>query len=243
MTKVSVYVLLRVLYFVLRTEGAAQHALTLLGWASAVAILAGSLLALAQRDIRRMLAYSSVGQIAYIILGITLATPAAMLGALLHILNHAVMKGCLFLVVGGVQWRTGHNQIPEFTGMGRRMPLTMAAFVVAALSMIGIPPTAGFFSKWYLLTGALEARDGIAVAVLIASSLLSAGYFFRVFAVAYFSPPEVPTNEPATLVWRQELPGSMLGPIAVLALAILALGLWNQSVIRHVIQPALPQAL
>lgn len=241
MTKVSAYVLLRILYFVLRTEGAARDALTLLGWAAAVAILAGAFLALAQRDIRRMLAYSSVGQIAYIVLGITLETPAAMIGALLHVLNHAVMKGCLFLAVGGVQWRTGRNQIPEFSGMGQRMPLTMAAFVVAALSMIGMPPTAGFFSKWYLLTGALEARNSMAVVVLIASSLLSVGYFFRVFAVAYFSPLEATTDAPAAQWWRQELPASMLGPIVVLALAVLALGLWNQAVITHVIRHALPQ--
>jgi multicomponent Na+:H+ antiporter subunit D len=121
--------------------------LTLLGWASAIAVVAGSLMAIAQRDIRRMLAYSSIGQMGYISLGLALGNPAALTGALLHILNHAIMKGCLFLIAGGVQWRTGVYKIEAFVGMSRRLPLTMAAFAVTALSMIGLPPTAGFLAS------------------------------------------------------------------------------------------------
>ena len=146
MAKVSAYALLRVLVFVLQADGAAGQALVVLRVASVVAILAGSMLALAQEDLRRMLAYSSIGQMATIVLGITLGTPAAVQGALLHMLNHAVMKGCLFLAVGGVQWRTGHVQVADVAGLSQHMPLTMAAFGIAACSMIGLPPTAGFFS-------------------------------------------------------------------------------------------------
>lgn len=236
MAKVSAYALLRLLVFVLRAEGAAGQALLLLHWASVVAILAGALLALAQQDLRRMLAYSSVGQMATIVLGITLGTPAALLGALLHMLNHAVMKGCLFLALGGVQWRTGQVQLADFVGMGQRMPLTMAAFGVAAASMIGLPPTAGFFSKWYLLSGALEAQDWLAVLALVGSSVLSLLYFFRVLEIAYF-------RQSGISALQQELPWSMATPIVVLAALVLLLGLGNQVIVTQVLQHALPHGL
>jgi multicomponent Na+:H+ antiporter subunit D len=239
MAKVSAYALFRVLYFVLRPEGVVGQALTLLSWAAAVAIVAASLLAIAQHDIRRMLAYSSVGQMGYIVLGLSLGTPAATMGALLHVLNHAIMKGCLFLIAGGVQWRTGICKIEDFIGMSRRMPLTMAAFVVAALSMIGLPPTAGFFSKWYLLRGALDAHAGAFVVALVLSSLLNAVYFFHVIEVAYLRQPE--TTEPgAALLPRHELPVRMLMPILILATSVVLFGFLNQTVVNQVIHYALP---
>ena len=248
MAKVSAYALFRVLYFVLRPEGAVHQAMTFLSWAAAIGIVIGSFLALAQRDIRRMLAYSSVGQMGYILLGIALGTPAAMIGALLHVLNHAIMKGCLFLIAGGVQWRTGCHAIDDFVGMSRRMPITMAAFVVAALSMIGLPPTAGFFSKWYLLSGALEANAWPCAAALILSSLLSAVYFFRVIETSYLRQPdgvaasagEHADHAAPAAITRHELPARMLVPILVLATGVLVLGLLNQTVVTQVIQQALP---
>lgn len=240
MAKVSAYALFRVLYFVLSPEGVVSHALTLLSWAAAMAIVAASLLAVAQRDIRRMLAYSSVGQMGYIVLGLTLGTPAAIMGALLHVLNHAVMKGCLFLIAGGVQWRTGVCKIEDFMGMSRRMPLTMAAFVVAAASMIGLPPTAGFFSKWYLLTGAIDARAWAFVAALVLSSLLSAVYFFRVIEVSYLRQPGTTGHGEAVILPRHELPVRMLMPILILATSVVLLGFLNQTVVNQVIQYALP---
>ncbi|MDH3598521.1 MAG: monovalent cation/H+ antiporter subunit D family protein [Candidatus Tectomicrobia bacterium] len=238
MSKVSVYALFRVLYFVLRPAEIVGQTLTVLSWAAAIAILAGSLLAMAQRDIRRMLAYSSVGQMGYIILGLALGTRAALIGALLHMLNHAIMKGCLFLAAGGIQWRTGSCNLDDFAGISRHMPFTMAAIVVAAISMIGLPPTAGFFSKWYLVTGAIEVHAWIFVAVLIISSLLNAVYFFRIFEWAYLREPE-PDATPA--IRRQDLPLQMLIPILLLATSVLLLGLFNQTVISRVIQYALPQ--
>jgi multicomponent Na+:H+ antiporter subunit D len=241
MAKVSAYALFRVLYFVLQTEGAAGQALTLLGWASAIAVLAGSILAIAQRDIRRMLAYSSIGQMGYISLGLALGNPAAITGALLHVLNHAIMKGCLFLIAGGVQWRTGVYTIEAFAGMSRRLPLTMAAFVIAALSMIGLPPTAGFFSKWYLIAGAIEAHAWVFVGALVLSSLLSAVYFFRIIELSYFRTPEATPTTDMDTASRQELPVPMLTPILILATGVLLLGLLNHTVVARVIQYTLPQ--
>jgi multicomponent Na+:H+ antiporter subunit D len=240
MAKVSAYALFRMLYFVLRTEGAAGQALTLLGWTSAIAVIAGSLMAIAQRDIRRMLAYSSISQMGYISLGLALGNPAALTGALLHILNHAIMKGCLFLIAGGVQWRTGVYTIEAFVGMSRRLPLTMAAFVVAALSMIGLPPTAGFFSKWYLLTGAIEANAWFFAGTLVLSSLLSAVYFFRVIELSYLRSAAADSSPDIGAGRRQELPAGMLTPILALATGVLLLGLLNHTIVIHVIQYALP---
>ena len=239
MAKVSAYALFRVLYFVTPAQGAAAQALMLLGWVSVIAVLAGSILAMAQQDIRRMLAYSSVGQMGYIVLGLALGTPAALIGALLHLFSHAVMKGCLFLVVGGIRWRTGVYRISDYAGMGRRMPLTMAAFVVAALAMIGLPPTLGFFSKWYLLSGAVEANAWLFVAALVLSSLLGVVYFFRVFECAYLKAPGEGQGTPP----RQELPLHMLAPILVLTAAVLVFGLLNQQVVDGVIRYALPGAM
>jgi multicomponent Na+:H+ antiporter subunit D len=235
MAKVSAYALFRVLYFVLRPTEPVNHILTGLSWVAAVAIIAGSLLAVAQRDVRRMLAYSSISQMGYIFLGLALGTPAALRGALLHVLNHAIMKGCLFLAIGGVQWRTGGYRLEDFMGMSRRMPLTMAAIVLAAISMIGLPPTAGFFSKWYLVQGAIEARAWAFVAVFIGSSLLSAIYFFRLIEWAYLRQSGPATPVPST---RQELPMQMLVPIWVLASGVLLLGLFNQSLVNGIIQYA-----
>jgi multicomponent Na+:H+ antiporter subunit D len=186
MTKVSAYALLRIFLFVLPPGGVAGQALVLLGWASAVAAVAGSVMALARRDVRRMLAYSSVGQIGYIVMGIAIGTPLALTGALLHILNHALMKGCLFLAAGGVLYQTGATDVAAYDGVARRLPLSMAAFTVAAASLVGLPPLSGFFSKWYLLQAALEAGAWPFAAALVASSLLSAVYFFRVIERSYF---------------------------------------------------------
>jgi multicomponent Na+:H+ antiporter subunit D len=114
-------------------------------------------MALAQTDVRRMLAYSSVGQMGYIVFGLAIGTPVALTGALLHVLNHAVMKSCLFLAAGGVYFRAGAREVAAYDGLAGRLPVTMAAFTLAAASMVGLPPTGGFFSKWYLLIGAVEA--------------------------------------------------------------------------------------
>ncbi|MFQ5789409.1 MAG: proton-conducting transporter membrane subunit [Acidobacteriota bacterium] len=242
MAKVSAYALFRVLYFVFGTRGAAGEALILLGWASALAVVAGSMMAVAQKDIRRMLAYSSVGQMGYIMLGFAIGGPTAITGALLHVLNHAVMKGCLFLIAGGVLWRTGVYRIQDFVGMSRRMPVTMAAFSLAAFSMIGLPPTAGFFSKYYLALGAIETGRWPFLAALVLSSLLSAVYFFRVIERSYLLRSKAGEPASSTPVRPQELPGLMLVPIVVLAGGVLLLGVLNQTVVMRVIQFALPTA-
>ena len=206
---------------------------TVIGWVAAAGIIFGSVMAIAQKDFKRMLAYSTVAQVAYIGLGIGLANPLGLIGALLHILNHAFMKSCLFLVAGGIRYQTGLHAIPQFAGLGRKMPLMMSAFTVAALSMVGIPPTAGFFSKWYLVLGGIEAGNWVFVAVILASSLLTAVYFFRMIEKLFATPA---TDDPAVKQAR-EPSARILTPIITLAVGIIVLGLLNVFIVSYVLQP------
>jgi multicomponent Na+:H+ antiporter subunit D len=206
---------------------------TIIGWVSAAGIIFGSVMAIAQKDFKRMLAYSTVAQVAYIGLGIGLANQLGLIGGLLHVLNHAFMKSCLFLVAGGVRFQTGLHAIPQFAGLGRKMPMMMTAFTVAALSMVGIPPTAGFFSKWYLILGSIDANNWVFVAVVLASSLLTAVYFFRIIEKLFAVPS---SGDPAVEQARE--PGArILVPILILAVGILVLGLLNAFIVNRLLLP------
>jgi len=187
-TKVMAFVLLRIMFTVFTPEFVLEVVpiTKILIVMSCIAIIMGSLMALGQTNIKRMLAYSSVGQIGYITLGAAIATETAMTGSLIHILNHALMKGMLFMVVGAVVYKTGIVNIKDMEGLGKRMPWTMAAFTVGAMSMIGFPFTVGFISKWYLATGAIGAGMWYLVPVLLVSSIMTAFYFWRVVESVYF---------------------------------------------------------
>ncbi|MCB8816002.1 monovalent cation/H+ antiporter subunit D family protein [Desulfosporosinus shakirovi] len=190
-TKVAAYVLIRVMFTVFSLEFYAQAPFNIqyiLLVLAVAAILAGSIMALAQTDIKKMLAYSSVGQIGYILLGITLMNTNGMIGSLIHLLNHALMKGTLFLVVGAVVYRTGLTSIENFRGLGKKMPFTMAAFTIAALSMTGVPLTVGFVSKWYLSVASIEIGMWWLVPIILLSSLLTAIYFWRIIDNVWFKP-------------------------------------------------------
>ncbi len=240
MSKVSAYALLRVLFFVLPRTGAVETALSVLSWVAAGGVLAGSVLALAQTDVRRMLAYSSVGQMGYVVLGLSIGNAAALTGALLHIMGHAVAKASLFGAVASLPRDTVQADIAGFAGASRRAPLTMAAFTLAALSLVGMPPTAGFFSKWYLLRGAIEADAWLFAAVLLVSSLLSAVYFFRVIERIYFA-PDPAAAEPDRSRRHPEVSLRLLGPVITLSAAVLPIGLFNGWFVTTVIRHALPE--
>jgi multicomponent Na+:H+ antiporter subunit D len=234
MTKVAAYVLIRVFLGVFQPQYGTEQLplLPVISWLAAAGIIVGSIMAIAQTDLRRMLAYSSVSQIAYVGLGFGMAHPLGLVGALLHVVNHAAMKACLFFVAGSVRRRTGEVEISQLTGLGRQMPWTMAAFTVAALSMVGVPPTAGFFSKWYLLLGALAASNPWFVAVILLSSLLNAVYFFRILENLYAK-----SSAKDAVATRDEAPANMLAPTLVLAVALLALGLCNSMIVTQVLEP------
>ena len=245
-TKVAAYVLIRVMFFVFEPRFSVEliPVTTLLSWMGAVAMILGSVMAIAQSDLKRMLAYSSVAQIGYIVLGVGLANAMGLTGGLLHLLHHAVMKGCLFLVAGAIIYRTGLREISEFRHLSIKMPWTAATFTIAAFSMIGIPPTSGFFSKLYLILGAIEAGQWVFVAVILLSSVLALGYFVNVIRYMYFPKErahetrgEVPVPEEPT---RNEAPLTMLVPMLVLAAGTVLLGLFNGEVVSRFLDPAIP---
>ncbi len=233
--EVAAYVVVRMLLTVFQPQYFIEvlPVTTIIGWTSAAGIIFGSVMAIAQKEFKRMLAYSTVAQVAYIGLGIGLANPLGLIGGLLHILNHAFMKSCLFLVAGGIRFQTGLHEIPKFAGLGRKMPLMMAAFTAAALSMVGIPPTCGFFSKWYLVLGSIDANNWVFVAVILVSSLLTAVYFFRVIEKLY----AIPSSGDPAVEQATEPSARILVPILILAVGVIILGLINAIIVTQILQP------
>jgi multicomponent Na+:H+ antiporter subunit D len=233
--EVAAYVVIRMLLTIFQPQYFIEvlPVTTVIGWIAAVGIIFGSVMAIAQREFKRMLAYSTVAQVAYIGLGIGLANPLGLIGGLLHILNHAFMKSCLFLVAGGIRYQTGLHEIPQFAGLGRKMPLMMAAFTAAALSMVGIPPTCGFFSKWYLVLGSIDANNWVFVVVILASSLLTAVYFFRMIEKLY----AVPSSGDVAVEQATEPSARILVPILILAGGVVVLGLINAIIVTQVLEP------
>jgi len=234
MTKVFAYVLIRMFISVFLPAYFTDvlPVATVLGWLAAVGIVLMSIMAIAQDDFRRMLAYSSLAQICYVVLGIGLANPLGLIGGMLHIVNHAFMKGCLFQVAGAIRYRTGLVNISRFLGLGRKMRWTMGAFGIAALSMIGVPPACGFFSKWYLVLGSIDAGNWVFAAVIVLSSLLNAVYFFKIIEKVFFATPEEKIVENAS-----EPPGEMLVPIVIMATGIIVLGLINVVIVTNILEP------
>jgi multicomponent Na+:H+ antiporter subunit D len=233
--KVGAYALIRILLDVFGLDYVTEQVpvMTALAWFGAAGVVVGSVWAIRQTDLKRLLAYSTVAQLGYIGIGIGLATPLALIGALLHVLNHGFMKCCLFLVAGGVIDRTGLKSIPRFAGLGPRMPYTMAGFTVAALSMVGIPPTAGFFSKWYLVLGSLEGRSWVLAGLIVASSLLTLVYFLRIFERVYMAPDD---DVDAEAAGASEASLSVVAPILVLAVGLIVLGVGNVVIVEGVLE-------
>jgi multicomponent Na+:H+ antiporter subunit D len=158
--------------------------------AASITILVASLIALSQDGLKRRLAFSTIGQLSYIVLGAAMLSPKGLTGSLLHIAMHAVGKITLFFCAGAIFVATGLKNISDLVGIGKRMPITMTAFFIGSLSVIGLPPTGGFISKWYLVLGAMEADKMIFLVVILLSSLLNAAYFLPIVYKAFFCTPE-----------------------------------------------------
>jgi multicomponent Na+:H+ antiporter subunit D len=187
-------------------------------------ILVGSFIALSQDNLKRMLAFSTIAQLSYIVLGAALLSPRGVTGGMVHIAMHAFGKITLFFCAGAIFVATGRKNISEMTGIGRRMPVTMTAFFIGALSIIGMPPCGGFLSKWYLVLGALEADKIAILVVLLFSSLLNAGYFMPVVYRAFFCPPEEALFEARV----QEAPLCCVVPLVITAVISILLLFYPQ---------------
>ncbi len=202
--------ILRVLYHVFGAGLLAELDVTRwLGYLAAATILLAAIIALTQDDIKRRLAYSTISQMGYVLLGAALLGLEATQGSLVHIANHAFMKGTLFLCAGIFIKRLGIRKVSRMAGIGKRVPLTMAAFTVASLAMIGTPPLSGFVSKWYLGMGIVEAGQPLYLIVLLLGALLAAGYLLPIVYSAYFKRPAVSeTTAPGGASEAEETRGS-----------------------------------
>lgn len=233
--KAGAYALVRILFDVFGpayTGGNGLPVSDALVWFGLAGIVVGSVIAIRQTDIKRLLAYSTVAQLGYIGLGIGLASPIALVGALLHVLNHATMKCGLFLVAGGIIQRTGLKSIPRFAGLGKRMPWTMGGFAIMALSMVGIPPLAGFWSKFYLVWATIDLGHWIAAVVVVGSSLFTMVYFLRLFEQIFVREPTEAVVATAT-----EPSGPIIGTVMTLASAIVLIGVFNALLVGQVLTP------
>ncbi len=170
-------------------------------------------------DHLRLLAFSSIGQIGYITLGIAIANSDALTGAFLHIANHAVLKGAAFMAIGAILYRCGSERLDDLAGIGRAMPVTGAVLTIAGLALIGVPGTSGFVSKWYLVAGAFDAGKGWLALMIVASSFLAVLYVGRIMEIVWFRPPG------RVALAAAEAPGGLLVPMVALATLTVLLGI------------------
>ncbi len=220
-TKVAVYSLIRLIFTVfgdvepLETYNV-RFAVIILAVAG---MFAGSLMAIFQTDVKRLLAYSSVAQVGYMILGISIGNAPAMAGGIIHMFNHALMKGGLFMVMGCIMYVVGSVRLEDMAGLGKRMPFTAAAFIAGGFSLIGVPLTVGFVSKFYLVQGALQAGWWPIALLIMLSSLLAVVYVWRVVEMMYFRNPAIGYGK------MTEAPMTLLIPTYVLIAAVFWFGI------------------
>lgn len=238
-TKVSAYALLRLLLWTLGLSTIVENIplAEIVAWLGAAAVVAGGAMAFVQNDLRRLFAYSSVGQIGVVALGIGLADVAGVTGAILHIATDAVVKAALFLAAGTAVLHFGVNEVDELHRLRGHAPWTSAAIAVAGLSLVGVPPLAGFYGKWYVLNAAVAEGRWAFVGAMVIGSLASIGYVFRLLERLYFVPSRADGDH------SREGPGVTVVATAAFAAATIVLGVANAHVVSTYIVPALPGAL
>lgn len=226
-TKVAYYVLARFVFRIFGPDLAfgELHLDALLLPLALAAIFLFSTVAIFERDVKRLLAYSSLAQIGYMVLGLSLVSVAGLTGGIVHLFNHALMKSGLFLALACVMVRLGSTHLDDLRGLGRRMPWTMAAFVVGGLSLVGLPLTVGFVSKWYLVLAAVEAGRWLVAALVLVGSLLALIYVWKVIEAAYFRPP--PEDAPEV----RDAPLGLLIPTWILIGATLFFGVFTATTV------------
>lgn len=238
--KAGVFTILKVVVYIFGLDLLAQSgASAWLVWAAAFTIVAAGLIALSKDDLKARLAYSTVAQLAYVVIGAAFATPLGIIGGALQLVSHAAAKITLFMCAGAIYVAHGESKVSALNGLGRKMPVTFAAFFIASLSIIGLPPLVGFLSKWQLLSASIDAAAPLAVIALVASSIVSVGYLMPVVARGFFRAAE-PVTAPAGAAISgeklEEAPLACVLPLVLTALATLALFLARDPIIAF-IQP------
>lgn len=235
-TKVMIYVMVRMVLTVFGVEFAFEVLDwgNIVVWLAVIAILAGSIGALARKDLRKMLTFLIIAEVGYMVGGVWLADNTGMTGTIFHIISDAFMTLCVFLFAGIVFAKTGRRGINAVDGLFKKMPLTMAGFIIGAFSLIGIPPTAGFFSKWYLIQGGINSGNWEYVVALLFSSLVNAVLFFRIIEIAYFGTKPAEGHDHShgddhTGISEASL--TQLIPLLGTAAILLALGIFNKDVV------------
>ncbi|MFH1156732.1 MAG: proton-conducting transporter membrane subunit [Pseudomonadota bacterium] len=240
MTKVMVYVMIRLMVTVFGYDYifVNLHLSNAVVWLATAAVIFGAVMAISQKDLKKMLTYIIVCEIGYMVGGAWLGNKLGMTGAILHIINDALMTFALFLAVGNMVYKNGSVRFTNLSGMFCRMPWTMGCFVVAAFSIIGVPPTCCFFSKWYLILGAFQAGAYQFAAALLISSLICAVLFFRIFEIGFF-----PTggggghhHEPVVMA---EAPAVMLIPLGLVTASLFVVGMYSGTIVNSIITPFL----
>ncbi|PIE61626.1 MAG: proton-conducting membrane transporter [Desulfobacterales bacterium] len=247
MTKVMVYVMVRLMLtvfgldYIFNTLNLAPGVV----WLGTIAIVVGGIMALSQSNLKKMLTYIIVCEIGYMVGGAWLGNTLGMTGAILHILNDALMTFALFLAVGNMVYKLNRVEISDLQGLFAKMPWTMAGFVLAAFSIVGVPPTCGFFSKWYLILGAIEAGAYHFAAALLISSLICAILFFKVFEVCFFEPMSEGQHGhggdhgQTAAVAMDEAPVSSLAVLGIASAALVVIGVYSGTIVTYVIEPLL----
>jgi multicomponent Na+:H+ antiporter subunit D len=244
MTKVMIYVMIRLILtvftpkFAFATLAVSEHIV----WLACIAIVMGAILALAQRDLKKMLTYIIVAEVGYMVGGAWLGNRAGLTGAVLHIANDALMTLCVFLVVGNIVYKVKGYAFEDLKGLFSKMPFTMGAFVIGALSIIGVPPTCGFFSKWYLISGAIQAGHYGFMVALLFSSLVNVILFFRVFEIGYYEPFTDHHGHSHPAEPMAEAPLTMLVPLYVVAAGLIAVGLYTGNIVNYIIRFIIPNS-
>ncbi len=252
-TKVMIYAMFRVTLTIFTFDFAFNSIAVRLPiiWLAIAAIVVGSLMALSQKRLKKMLAFIVVAEVGYMVGGFWLGNRAGMSGAVLHIINDAVMTLCVFMAAGAIVHKLEDDRLSSMKGVFRKMPVTMAAMVVGGLSLIGVPPTCGFFSKWYLISGGIAAGQYPFVAALIFSSLVNIILFFRLFEIGYFLPFEQlkryqqhdHNSHYRRYGTRAEAPVDLLVPLVMTAILLIVMGILSGEIVTRVISHVIPATI
>ena len=232
--KTGVFTVLRVIFFVFGADlmldiGVDVFIITF----ASVTIIAASIIALSMDNLKARLAFSTISQLSYIILGAAMLTPSAMVGGIIHITNHAFSKITLFFCAGSIYVSSHKTEVSQLNGIGKKMPWTMAAFALATLSMIGVPPASGFITKWYLVIGSLERNSLVVLTVLLVSSFLNAAYFVPILYKAFFKKENSNSEEKISLQDKnlKENP-FLVVPLSLTAIVSVILGLYPDFIVH-----------